>query len=168
MNENAFNALVSERRWRQPADHRKKSFPERPATETGTEEEIMRALDATVILSRSENRLEARRVCAAIIFESQHFIASRKMLLRAMLRALLVAHGFRLLSRFGLANHGVSVRITLVPDRTGEPRILLEPDQVRLVVNQRWLDELSPDGLTLHALCDALRPDASRPPDCDA
>jgi hypothetical protein len=127
-----------------------------------TDDEILKALDASVIIARWGNRLEARKVCGAIIVESQHVIASRKMLLRSMLYALLVAHGFRLLSRFVSATHGVSVRITLVQDDTGQPRMLLGPDRLRLIVDQRWLDELSPKDVYLYGMCDALIDDKTR------
>jgi len=168
MDEKTFDGTLSERHWRQSAGRQKRSRLVSSGSETKTDDDTLKALHAAVVVSRSDNRFRARQLCATIIFESQYFVASRKTLLRAMLCALLVAHGFRMLSRFVLASYGLSVRISLVPDGTGQPRIQLGPGQVRMVVNQRWLDELSPDDLSLYYLRYALRPDPFRSGDYEA
>jgi hypothetical protein len=161
MDNKTLNEMVRAGRWRQPANRQKESRLGRSGSEIGTEDEILKALDAAVSVSRSGNRLQARQLCAAIIFEFQHFIASRTVLLRATLCALLVAHAFRLLSRFVLPSCGFSVRVSSLPDGTEQPRIHLGPDGVRLVVNQRLLDDLSPDHRFLRELCNALGHDTS-------
>ena len=153
MDEKAFDSPLNERPGPRPGSREKWSSPGR---EVESEAGILAALQSVVIVSRSGDREHARRLCAAILLHSQPLIASRRPLLSEALRALLVAHGFRLLSRFVSATHGPTVHVSWSPDSTGQPRMYLEARRLRLGINQRWLDELSPDDLLLRDLCYAL------------
>src|SRR5271156_3972944 len=131
----------------------------RPASSVGTEHAALAALTAAVAVARDGNYLAARRICATVVFHAQPTISARPALLRATLHALLVAHGFRLLSRVVLAVTGIHVDVTLLPECGGEvekPRRHDEPRRIALLVDPRWLDDLSPDDQFLEAWCDEL------------
>jgi hypothetical protein len=124
-----------------------------------TEPAALAALNAAVALARDGNYLAARRVCATVVFHAQPLIAARPVLLRATLHALLVAHGFRLLSRVVIAISGNRVDVTLLPECIGDveaPRRHDEPRRTALLVDPRWLNELSPDDRFLAGWCDEL------------
>ena len=130
-----------------------------PASDVGTEPAALAALNAALAVARDGNYLAARRICAAVVFHAQPLIAARPALLRATLHALLVAHGFRLLSRVVLAVTGIHVDVTLLPECGGEvekPRRHDEPRRIALLVDPRWLDALSPDDWFLANWCDEL------------
>jgi hypothetical protein len=129
------------------------------ASDVGTEPAALAALNAAVAMARDGNYLAARRICATVVFHAQPLIAARPALLRATLHALLVAHGFRLLSRVILAITGIHVDVTLLPDCSGEvekPRRHDESRRIALLVDPRWLDDLSPDDQFLAGWCDEL------------
>jgi hypothetical protein len=120
---------------------------------------VRAALDAAVALVRRGDRQGAREHCAAIVFDAQPLIAARPELLRGMLYALLMAHGFRLLSRVVLAMTGKAVHVALLPVATGpiaSPRAQLEPGRTIYTLDPRWLALLSPDDAGFRQWCDAL------------
>jgi hypothetical protein len=117
------------------------------------------ALEAAAALARTGDRRRAREVCAAVLFDTLPMIAARAELLRAMLYALLLARGFRLLSRVVLAAGGHNVQVILMPECDGPitpPRRRERPGRTTYVVEPRWLDRLSPDDLFLRDWCDRL------------
>jgi hypothetical protein len=130
-----------------------------PALDIGTEPAALAALDAAVTLAREGDYLAARRICATVVFHAQPSIAAQPALLRAALHALLVAHGFRLLSRVIIAITGSRVDVTLLPECTGEieaPRRHDEPRRTAFLIDPRWLDKLSPDDQFLTGWCEEL------------
>jgi len=116
-------------------------------------------LDAAVILAQAGDRMRARQLCAAVIFEMQPLIATRKDLLRATLHAVLVAHGFKLLSRLVMAVSGRSVRVVLLAERSGEvvpPQRQEAPPVTVYTLDGGWLARLQPDDVHFQAWCDAV------------
>jgi hypothetical protein len=131
----------------------------RHESDVATEPAAMATLAAAVALARDGNYLAARRMCATVVFQSQPLIASRPSLLRATLHALLVTHGFRLLSRVIIAITGYRVDVTLLPEPMGaveQPRRHDEARRICLLVDPRWLDDLSLDDGFLVGWCKEL------------
>jgi hypothetical protein len=117
------------------------------------------ALTTAVALARAGDCRGARQVCAAVVLEAQPLIAARKELLAAALHALLVAEGFKLLSRVVMAVSGRSVRLVLLPEDAGPiapPLVREEPWRTTYVLDPRWLARLAPDDMFLRHWCDAL------------
>ena len=117
------------------------------------------SLVAAGALARSGDRQRAREVCAAVLFEMQPIIAARTDLLRPALYALLMAHGFRLLSRVALAMSGVATQVVLRQDWTGpvaQPQRTQTAGRTIYVLDPRWLDQLLPDDMFLRQWSDAL------------
>jgi hypothetical protein len=117
------------------------------------------ALNAAAGFARAGDRQRAREHCAAVVFEAQPLIAARTELLRAALRALLMAHGFKLLSRVMIAITGRGIEVVVLADRTGPiapPRLWEEPGRTICTLDPRWLDRLSPDDIFLRQWSDSL------------
>jgi len=124
-----------------------------------TEAAALATLAAAVVLAKSGDFLSARRLTATVVFHAQPLIASRPALLRATLHALLMARGFRLLSRVVISITGNRVDVTLLPECSGAieaPRRYDEARRIALLVDPRWLDRLSADDPFLVSWCDAL------------
>jgi hypothetical protein len=121
---------------------------------------LLLAFNAAVKLARSGDCQSARQHCAAIILGAQPLIVAREELLRAMLHALFVVHAFRLLARVVMAINGSSiVEVTVSTNGTKEierPKSDLKSKRIRLFLDSRWLDKLSPDDLFLCDWCDVL------------
>jgi hypothetical protein len=121
---------------------------------------LLLAFNAAVTLARSGDCQSARQSWAAIILEAQPLIVAREKLLRAMLHALFVVQAFRLLARVVMAVSGTSiVEVTVSTNSTKEieqPRSDLKSRRIRLFLDSRWLDRLSPDDLFLRDWCDVL------------
>jgi hypothetical protein len=131
----------------------------RHGSELRTEGAALATLAAAVALAKTGDFLSARRLTATVAFHAQPVIASRPALLRAMMHALLVARGFRLLSRVAIAITGNRVDVTLLPECQGAiepPRRHDDARRIALLVDPRWLDQLSPDDPFLVAWCDSL------------
>jgi hypothetical protein len=125
----------------------------------GTETASLATLDAAVALAKDGNYLSARRLCATVVFHSQPSISADPKLLRATVFTLLVAHGFRLLSRVVMSINGRRVDVTMMPDCIGEvmqPRLHDEPRRIAMLVDPRWLGRLQPDDGFLRDWCDRL------------
>jgi hypothetical protein len=128
-------------------------------SDLGTEAAGLATLAASVALARSGDFLSARRLSATVVFHAQPLLGSRPALLRATMHALLVARGFRLLSRVVIAITGKRVDVTLLPECTGAieaPRRHDEARRIALLLDPRWLDQLSADDPFLAGWCDAL------------
>ena len=122
------------------------------------------ALDEAVAVARGGDRQRAREICAAVVLDAQPIIAARADLLRGTFYALLMAHGFRLLSRVVLALTGRSVQVGLLPECNGPiapPAMREQPGRTICTLDPRWLDRLSLDDMLLRHWCDAL---LARPP----
>jgi hypothetical protein len=131
----------------------------RPWSENAMVDAARKALDAAVAMARSGDRQGARELCAAIVFDGQPIIAARAELLRRTVYALLVAHGFRLLSRVVLTMSGRSVQVTLLPYVAGPvvpPRMREEQWRTICMLDPRWIERLSPDDMLLQHWWDAL------------
>jgi hypothetical protein len=131
----------------------------RPWSEQATVDAARAALDAAVALARTGDRQCARQICAAVVFDAQPMIAARAELLGATLHALLMAHGFRLLSRVVLAMSGRSVQVALLREYAGPmlpPQGREEQGRTVYALDPRWLDRLSPDDMLFRHWCDAL------------
>jgi hypothetical protein len=131
----------------------------RPCSETETQAEYLAAFTAAAILARSGDRSRARQLCASVIFEAQPLIATQSTLLRATLHTLLVARGFQLLSRVVNAVSGVAVEVVLLPNNRRQitpPRSHQDERRIRLLMDPRWLDIVTPDDLFLSQWCKAL------------
>ena len=73
--------------------------PARPSSATAMTVAVRTSLDAAVALAHAGDHRDARKLCAAVVFNMQPMIATSTELLRATLHALLLAHGFELLAR---------------------------------------------------------------------
>jgi hypothetical protein len=131
----------------------------RPSSDAAMADAAVAALNTAAGLARAGDRQRARELCAAIVFDMQPLIAARAELLRAVLRALLMAHGFKLLSRVAMAVVGRSIEIVVLPDRAGPialPRLREEQGRTICTLDPRWLNWLSPDDMFLRQWCDSL------------
>jgi len=120
---------------------------------------IQATLMTAVALARAGDCRGARHLCASVVLEAQPIIAARKELLAVALHALLVAQGFRLLSRLVMAMSGRSVHVVLLPEDAGQiapPHVREEPRQTTYVLDPRWLARLAPDDIFLRHWCEAL------------
>jgi hypothetical protein len=120
---------------------------------------VLHALKAAVILARGGDRSGARWLCASFVYEAQPLIVARTGLLRTTIYALLVVHGFRLLSHVVMAINGCIAQVTLASYGMGQiklPEIYLEARRIYLPLDPRWLDSLSVEDLFLCRLCEAL------------
>lgn len=131
----------------------------RPGSEMAMVDAALAALDAAAALAHAGDRQHARELCAAVVFETQPVIAAHAELLRAAFYVLLMAHGFKLLSRLVLAISGRSVQVVMLP-RTAGP---IAPPQHReeqgctiYLLDPRWLGRLSPDDMSLQRWCNAV------------
>jgi hypothetical protein len=125
------------------------------------------ALTAAVALARAGDCRGARQMCAAVVLDAQPIIAARKELLVVALHALLVAEGFKLLSRVVMAVSGRNVRVTLLPQDAGPiapPLVREEPWRTTYVLDPRWLARLTPDDMFLRHWCDVLSAREPGPP----
>jgi hypothetical protein len=123
------------------------------------ERAALAALNTAVRLARAGDCHGARELCATVVLEAQPIIAARKELLRAALHALLVAHGFKLLSRVVMAVSGRRLQVIVLPEEAGPiapPRARQEPRRTTYALDPRWLARLSPDDMFLRHWCDAL------------
>lgn len=120
---------------------------------------VQAALTTAVALARAGDCRSARHLCATVVLEAQPIIAARKELLAVALHALLIAEGFRLLSRVVMAVSGRSVQAILLPEDAGPiapPLVREEPWRVTYVLHPRWLARLAPDDVFLRHWCDML------------
>jgi hypothetical protein len=121
---------------------------------------LLLAINAVVKLARSGDYQRARQHCAAIVLEAQPIIVARKELLQATLHALFVVRAFRLLARLVMAMNGSAiVEVTVSANSMKDierPKSDLASQRIRLFLDSRWLDGLSPDDLFLQELCDLL------------
>ncbi len=104
---------------------------------------------AAIAAARAGDRHYARQLCARAIFDAQPAIARQPMLLRTALFALLVAHGFQLLSRLAMAVSGSEVEVSIrnVTGPAAPPRRQRVAGRELVSLDVRWLDQLTPDDL---------------------
>ena len=124
-----------------------------------TERAALEAFDDAVALAREGDFQSARQLCVVVVFLIQPLLPSRAALLKATLHALLVSHGFSLLSRVVTAMNGRKVDVTMLPECIGkveEPRRNEEARRTDLLVDPRWLARLSPEDGFLRDWCDTL------------
>jgi hypothetical protein len=124
-----------------------------------TERAALEAFDDAVAMAREGHFQSARQICVVVVFLIQPSIAARPNLLRATLHALLVSHGFSLLSRVVMAIDGRGVDVTMLPECIGDieaPRRQDEARRTALLADPRWLAQLSPDDPFLSEWCDGL------------
>jgi len=120
---------------------------------------VLAALSAAVELAHAGDCQRARELCAAAIFEVQPLIAASKELLRVTLHALLVARGFKLISRLVRALSGLEVRMILMPQREGHGAAPQRGERAGCVIytlDPDWLCRLSPNDVFLRSWSDAL------------
>jgi hypothetical protein len=128
---------------------------------------VQAALTTAVALARAGDCRGARQMCAAVVLDAQPIIAARKELLAVALHVLLVAEGFKLLSRVVMAVSGRSVRVILLPQDAGSiapPLVREEPWRTTYVLDPRWLTRLTPDDMFLRHWCDVLSARKPGPP----
>ena len=136
----------------------------RPSSEAALLREAARTLAEIADVARRGDYQQARELCAAAVFGLQPLIAARPELLQATLRALLIARGFMLLSRFIMAVSGLRVSVVLLPP-TAKPVASPQPreagGQTVYEMHPRWLDRLTSDDAFLRDWCAILmaRPD---------
>ncbi len=131
----------------------------RPGSELDIEEAARATLSTAVGLARAGDCQRARELCAAVIFEIQPLMAARRDLLRITLYALLVARGFKLLSRFVMAMSGSDMQMALMPSHGGAaapPCRVEQRGRTIYAVDPSWLARLSPDDGFLRRWSDAL------------
>lgn len=128
------------------------------------------ALDSAIRLAQAGDRQGARQLCAAVISKAQPLIAARRELFCATLHALLVAHGFKQLSRLVMAISGRSVQIVVLPEHAGlavPPRREGQGYET-YALDPNWLTQLSPDDAFLQWWCNALTDRRRSPSDIPA
>jgi hypothetical protein len=131
----------------------------RSDSEIETERAALDAFEDAVALAKEGNYQAARQLCVVVVFLVQPLVSSRPTLLRATLHALLVIHGFNLLSRVVMAINGCRVDVTMLPECIGaveQPRRHDEPRRTALLLDPRWLARLSPDDPFLDDWCEVL------------
>jgi hypothetical protein len=131
----------------------------RPASDEATERAALAALDTAVRWARAGDYEHARQLCAAVTLDVQPLIAARVTLLHAILQALLVAHGFRLLSRVMRALSGRNIEVVLLTEDAvpvGLPRVLEDTRRTVCAVDSRWLTRLSVDDIFLRRLSEMV------------
>lgn len=119
----------------------------------------LETLHTAVNLAQAGNCQKARELCAAAIFEIQPLIAASKELMRITLHALLLARGFKLLSRLVMAVSGLDVQVTLMPDHEGyaaPPRRGQTAGRTTYFFDPNWLARLSPNDQFLQSWSDSL------------
>jgi hypothetical protein len=126
--------------------------------------ETARTLAEIADLARNGEYQQAREGCAAVVFGLQPLIAARPDLLQATLRVLLLARGFRLLSRLVMAVSGRHVTVLLLPPTAGpvaSPQPRETGGQTVYELDPRSLDRLASDDAVLRDWCAMLmaRPD---------
>jgi hypothetical protein len=139
----------------------------RPSSDDAMAGTVHAALTTAVALARAGDCRGARQMCAAVVLDAQPIIAARKELLVVALHALLVAEGFKLLSRVVMAVSGRNVRVTLLPQDAGPiapPLVREEPWRTTYVLDPRWLARLTPDDMFLRHWCDVLSAREPGPP----
>ena len=130
-----------------------------PDADLASQSAALETLRAAVDLAQAGNCQRARELCAAAIFEIQPLIAASKELMRATLHALLLARGFKLLSRLVMAVSGLDVQVTLVPDHEGyvaPPRRGEKAGRTIYFLDPKWLARLSPNDVFLQSWADVL------------
>ena len=131
----------------------------RPASTEARAAAVRAALTQAADLAQAGDHAGARHLCATVVLDAQPIIAAHRELLSVALHALLVAQGFKLLSRFVMAVSGRNVQVILLPDEAGPllpPRVREEPRRTSYVLDPRWLARLAPDDLHLRHWCAAL------------
>jgi hypothetical protein len=129
------------------------------AHELDIEESATATLSTAVGLARAGDCQRARELCASVIFEIQPLMAARRDLLRITLYALLVARGFKLLSRFVRAMSGSDIQMVLLPGGVGTAAPQFRGEQqgrTIYAVDPGWLARLSPEDDFLQRWTDAL------------
>jgi hypothetical protein len=127
----------------------------------------MSTLRRALAAAHAGHRERARELCAAVLFEVQPMIAHREELRRALLHALLVAHGFRLLSRLFRALSGRHLTIVLLPDRDGPlapPSCYEEARDITCTLDPRWIERVSAEDPLLRHWCAMLTAGPVGPP----
>lgn len=130
-----------------------------PDADLASQAAALETLRTAVDLAQAGHLQRARELCAAAIFEIQPLIAASKELMRTTLHALLLARGFRLLSRLLMAVSGMDVQLTLTPDHEGyatPPRRGEAAGRTIYFLDPNWLARLSPDDAFLQSWSDAL------------
>jgi hypothetical protein len=130
-----------------------------PDSELADQAAALETLRTAVDLAEAGNYQRARELCAAVIFDIQPLIAASRELLRITLHALLLARGFKLLSRLVMAVSGSDVQVTLAPDQKGyaaPPRRGETAGRTVYFLDPNWLARLSPNDLFLQSWSDAL------------
>jgi len=130
-----------------------------PDAEPACQVAALETLSAAVDLAQAGNCQRARELCAAVIFELQPLIAASEELLRITLHALLVARGFKLLSRLVMALNGSDVQVALMSDHEGyvvPPRRGETAGRTIYFLDPKWLARLSPNDVFLQSWSDAL------------
>ena len=130
-----------------------------PDAESACHVAALETLSAAVDLAQAGNCQRARELCAAVVFELQPLIAASEEFLRITLHALLVARGFKLLSRLVMALSGSDVQVTLMPDHEGygaPPRREVTRGRTTYFLDTKWLARLSPNDVFLQSWSDAL------------
>jgi hypothetical protein len=106
------------------------------------------ALYCVVEIARSGGRRKARLLLAAFTLDNLPLIAARNEVLKMTIYAMLVTGAFGLLSRVVMALQGTAVRVTIASGNRGEvesPRWCRKPVSASLMIDSRWLDDLSVD-----------------------
>jgi hypothetical protein len=113
----------------------------------GTDSAIT-ALYCVVEMARSDDRRKARLLLAACILDNLPLIAARNEVRRMTLYAMLVTRAFGLLSKVVMALQGTAVRVTIASnnrDKVESPQWCRKPSSASLMIDSRWLDDLSVD-----------------------
>jgi len=128
-------------------------------TELDCQAAALETLSAAVDMARAGDCQRARELCAAVVFEIQPLIGASKELMCITLHALLLARGFKLLSRLVRAVSGLDVEVKLMPDHDGygaPPRRGQTAGRTVYFLDPNWLARLSPNDAFLRAWNDEL------------
>jgi len=134
-------------------------MPDQPTLRLHRTQVALTALSEAAAMARASDRQHARELCSAVLFEMQSSLAHNQVLLRVLLHALLIAHGFRLLSRLVLALAGWNVQFLLLAEQAGKiepPRWHKGSRAMVCSIDQRWLVRLTANDYFLRCWCAAL------------
>jgi hypothetical protein len=130
-----------------------------PYTELDCQAAALETLSAAADLARAGDCQRARELCAAVVFEIQPLIAASKELMCITLHALLLARGFKLLSRLVMAVSGLEIEVKLMPDHNGCGAPLRRAETAGRTVyflDPNWPARLSPNDAFLRSWIDDL------------
>jgi hypothetical protein len=122
-------------------------------------EAAISVLRTAAALARSGDRAQARELSVSVLFEVQPIIRSHPELMRALLYALLMGHGFKLISRLCQALGVRPIHVELLRGQNGQivpPCCYDDTEYTTCKIDSRWMTTLAADDVLISRWCEAL------------